>query len=151
MKNSILSKNKKRFKLILILSLFLTLSSISPTFAKEKVKTTIINSWSVNDLVDAKRQGIFNNEMQKEDLREIITKEELNLLIKNSEDKLNSYNLEKNPNYKKLDFKEDFTRNHIINEVFDLVQKYDTNATNKDPAQYLMEKKILKAMAKIYF
>src|SRR5699024_1822422 len=104
MKNSILSKNKKRFKLILILSLFLTLSSISPTFAKEKAKTTIINSWSVNDLVDAKRQGIFNNEMQKEDLREIITKEELNLLIKNSEDKLNSYNLKKNPNYKKLDF-----------------------------------------------
>lgn len=151
MKNSILSKNKKRFKLILILSLFLTLSSISPTFAKEKAKTTIINSWSVNDLVDAKRQGIFNNEMQKEDLREIITKEELNLLIKNSEDKLNSYNLEKNPNYKKLDFKEDFTRNHIINEVFDLVQKYDTNATNKDPAQYLMEKKILKGNGKNLF
>src|SRR5699024_8863928 len=129
MKNSILSKNKKRFKLILILSLFLTLSSISPTFAKEKPKTNIINSCFGNELVDAKRQRRFNNEMQKEDLRVINTKEERNILNKNSEDKLNSYNLKKNPNYKKLDFKEDFTRNHIINEVFDLVQKYDTNAT----------------------
>ena len=83
MKNLIFNKNKKQFKLILILSLFLAISNISPTFAKENIKTTIVNSWSVNDLVDAKRQGIFNNEMHKEDLREIITKEELNLLIKN--------------------------------------------------------------------
>lgn len=127
---------------ILTLSLLLILVNAFPSYAVKAPKATI-SPWSVNDLIDAQRQGIIPSTALSEskDLRKNIIPDELSDLDNLSRKKLETYNLTKNTKYEKSDLKYYTNKENILNIIFDMLSQYE-DTTNQNAVKFLSEKSI---------
>lgn len=139
----------KKIRKISLLVLLLILVNAFPVLAREE-QQIMVSKWALTDLVDSQRQGIFSMSdiENNRNFTSTIKLSELKKLEENSRKKLEYYNLEKNPNYKKLNYSNNLTREDILYSIFNLISEYDSSANSQEPITFLQSIGIVKGNGK---
>lgn len=116
-------------KVTVTLGLTLTLST--HVFAAQ-IQQPTISPWAIKIVNNAQMQGIvpISPEQQTKDYTIVLNKNELDSLNSSSVKKLESYNLKQNKNFKPEALKNNFTKEDVIINIYNLVGKYADDSGN---------------------
>ncbi|MDY2986532.1 MAG: TraB/GumN family protein [Peptoniphilus sp.] len=124
-------------------TLGLTLILSTNTFAAQ-VQQPTISPWAVKIVNNAQMQGIvpISIEQQEKNFTVKLNKQDLDALNTATQQKLEQYKLKKNPKFKSENLKNDFTKEDVIINIYNIVGEYSDDL-EKNAVEYFKEKKLL--------
>lgn len=110
-------------------TLGLTLILSTNTFAAQ-VQQPTISPWAVKIVNNAQMQGIvpISLEQQEKNFTVKLNKQDLDALNTATQQKLEQYKLKKNPKFKSENLKNDFTKEDVIINIYNIVGKYSDDS-----------------------
>lgn len=131
-----------RVGLSTILLVIMLLTTIIPVWANE-VPVPDISEWAILYLNEGEKYGIYPIEWYYDGFRNDITQEKVELLLTNTNKKLEILELEKNDDFVAAPIKGDATRGDFLTRLYNIIGQYDLDVGN-DPIEYMVQRGILK-------
>ncbi len=143
-------KNFKR-RISMFLSLILIFSAI-PVFAETVEQVVAVadsSKWAKTEIVEAERYGLYDEKIYKDSLKNQISSELIESLLKNVETKLEGSGLNKNAEVKLQEVGDNTTRGGFLRELYNRLAVYEKDENlGKDAIMYLNHIGVVKGNGK---